>query len=330
MKGIKLCSIRPRETDFVTGVFVPKMEEGDDIFFKKFARRKTADLAVVNLAVFTSKRNPGATAVVVGGVDLAVPTCEGQDGPVQARNIANAIHDGNSFNLKSPKVEEAIRKDLGKCANSFKVKRIQEMLSMCTPNEVSSFVPPKAHQLYEKAAADQRDINPVQRPVPHVSAAEQCTGQAGFVADIPKLDNELQLVPVQSTAAHAKILGIDTGEALRVAGVVAWISADDVPGLNLWSVGGAPDEPVLAHKAVFHHGQIIGVLAAKAIEAGAQAAKLVKITYEELPGIKTLSSAVVEDSCYSKQKLKRLQVKYFIAFKQIHIHEIQILIRLFK
>ena len=158
MKGVKPCSIRPRETDFVTGVFVPKMEEGDDIFFKKFARRKTADLAVVNLAVFTSKRNPGATAVVVGGVDLAVPTCEGQDGPVQARNIANAIHDGNSFNLKSQKVEEAIRKDLGKSANSFKVKMIQEMLSSCTPHEVSFFVPPKAHQLYEKAAADQSDI----------------------------------------------------------------------------------------------------------------------------------------------------------------------------
>ena len=63
-----------------------------------------------------------------------------------------------------------------------------------------------------------------------------------YVDDIPRQCRELQLFPVQSRAAHAKIVSIDPAPALALPGVVAWIAAKNVPGRNAWSIGGLPDE----------------------------------------------------------------------------------------
>ena len=44
----------------------------------------------------------------------------------------------------------------------------------------------KSHQLHEKTPADQDPMDPVTRPIPHVSGAEQCTGQALYIDDLPR------------------------------------------------------------------------------------------------------------------------------------------------
>ena len=44
----------------------------------------------------------------------------------------------------------------------------------------------KSHQLHEKTPADQDPLDPVTRPIPHISGAEQCSGQAQFIDDIPR------------------------------------------------------------------------------------------------------------------------------------------------
>ena len=44
----------------------------------------------------------------------------------------------------------------------------------------------KSHQLHEKTPADQDPMDPVTRPIPHVSGAEQSTGQAIYIDDLPR------------------------------------------------------------------------------------------------------------------------------------------------
>merc|ERR1719427_2444474 len=72
----------------------------------------------------------------------------------------------------------------------------------------------KSHQLFEKAASQQLACDPITRPLPHITAAEHCSGEAVYIDDIPMFENELVLLPVQSKVAHGKIKKIFTDRAL--------------------------------------------------------------------------------------------------------------------
>lgn len=71
------------------------------------------------------------------------------------------------------------------------------------------------------------------------------TGEATYLDDVPYLPNELHGVLVQTTHANAKILQVDTSEALRLNGVVTFVNAADIPGKNSFVVtAGAFPDPV--------------------------------------------------------------------------------------
>ena len=126
-------------------------------------------------------------------------------------------------------------------------------------------------QLHETTPADQPPMDPVTRPVPHASSAEQCAGEAVFVADMPRYEREVALVPVQSSQPHARIRGVDTAAALAMPGVVAWIAAADVPGSNLWGGIGVADEQLFPIETVLYVSKIIGVISTDNPDIGAAA-----------------------------------------------------------
>jgi hypothetical protein len=64
----------------------------------------------------------------------------------------------------------------------------------------------------------------------------------------------------------------------QVPGVVAWVSAKDVPGENKVK-GGASDSPVFADSKVEHVGQVIGLVIAHTPRAATQGAEKVAIHY---------------------------------------------------
>ncbi|RXG59407.1 hypothetical protein Avbf_16263 [Armadillidium vulgare] len=66
-----------------------------------------------------------------------------------------------------------------------------------------------------KIPEDQEKIDPVGRPIPHVSALKQTTGEATYVDDIPSFENELHAALVLSQKANARIVSIDPSEALK-------------------------------------------------------------------------------------------------------------------
>lgn len=73
------------------------------------------------------------------------------------------------------------------------------------------------------------DTDLIGRPIVHVNALKQATGEAKYVDDIPQQVDELYLALVLSTQAHARILEIDPSEALTIPGVKAFFDAKDVP-----------------------------------------------------------------------------------------------------
>ncbi|MGH0121086.1 UNVERIFIED_CONTAM: hypothetical protein FKN15_070755, partial [Acipenser sinensis] len=144
----------------------------------------------------------------------------------------------------------------------------------------------------------------VGRPVVHLSALKQATGEAIYCDDMPRYENELYLTLVTSTKAHAKVISIDTAEALEVPGVVCFLSYKDIPGSNITGPI-VLDETVFAEDTVTSVGHIIGAVVADTQAHSQRAAKAVKITYEELKRTITILDAIANKSFY--QPIRKIE-----------------------
>jgi CO/xanthine dehydrogenase Mo-binding subunit len=100
------------------------------------------------------------------------------------------------------------------------------------------------------------------------------TGRAKYAEDF-RADGMLFCRLLTSTMPHARVK-IDASEALAMAGVVAVLTADDVPP------AAAPAEPILTNEPLYVGDRILAV-AARSEELAQEAIDRVKVEYEELP-----------------------------------------------
>ncbi|MFP4322953.1 MAG: xanthine dehydrogenase family protein molybdopterin-binding subunit, partial [Anaerolineales bacterium] len=123
-------------------------------------------------------------------------------------------------------------------------------------------------------AAVSRSVNPV-------GVVEKVTGEAKFTDDyvFPKM---LVARTLRSRYPHAEIRGIDTTQAEALPGVVAVLTARDVPGENIHGLV-YRDWPVLADTVVRYVGDPVAIVAAESEEIAAQALKLIDVDYKPLP-----------------------------------------------
>jgi carbon-monoxide dehydrogenase large subunit len=112
-------------------------------------------------------------------------------------------------------------------------------------------------------------------------------GRGSFVGDIT-LPGTLHAAFVRSPYSHARVLGIETGDAVHAPGVRAVLTASDFAGLPAPAVNGQlvgakfAEEPLLSTTHVRSVGEpVVLVIAATAAEAEAAAA-FVQVDYEEL------------------------------------------------
>ncbi|XP_038073974.1 xanthine dehydrogenase/oxidase-like [Patiria miniata] len=151
-------------------------------------------------------------------------------------------------------------------------------------------------QMYQEVPAGQPDSDAVGRPLTHLAALKQVTGEALYVDDITPARDELYLGMVCSKKAHAKLLSVNATAALALEGVHAFVDVNDVPGCNMIGPTAPQDDPVFADGEVVHVGQLIGLVVADSQAIAQKAAKLVQVEYEELPAIITIEEAIEQDS----------------------------------
>jgi len=120
---------------------------------------------------------------------------------------------------------------------------------------------------------------PVSEPIPEISAGLKTCGEARFTDDYPIKRNTLYAAYVSSTEACAKITSIDPSEALKRPGVVQFISAEDIPGVNNCSAWGEV-MPLFADKEVMFYGQPIGLILADSPDHAWNATKYVVVRYD--------------------------------------------------
>ncbi|XP_044158503.1 aldehyde oxidase 1-like [Bufo gargarizans] len=158
---------------------------------------------------------------------------------------------------------------------------------------------PKTVQLFQEVTTKQPVEDPVGYPVVHLSGITQATGEAIYVDDMPRMDQELFLAFATSKKAHAKIVSIDASDALKSPGVVDIIRAKDVPGLNEISTQG----PLFSEEEVICVGQIICAVVADTPEHARRAAAKVKISYKDQePLVLTVEDAIKHNSFFEPTK----------------------------
>ncbi len=132
-------------------------------------------------------------------------------------------------------------------------------------------------------------------PLPHDSARMHVTGTARYVDDLPVPAGTLHLAFGLSTIAHGEITGMDLSAVTSAPGVVAVLTARDLPFANDVSPSNH-DEPLLADGIVQYLGQPVFLVIATSHLAARKAARLGRITYTERPAILTVDQALAAQS----------------------------------
>ena len=112
----------------------------------------------------------------------------------------------------------------------------------------------------------------VAKPLPHDAAALHVTGQARYVDDIPTPKGTLHLAFGLASIAKGTITAMDLCPVRASAGVVAVLTASDLPFANDVSPS-AHDEPLLATGTVHYLGQPVFLVVATSHRAARVAAR---------------------------------------------------------
>ncbi len=140
------------------------------------------------------------------------------------------------------------------------------------------------------------------RPV-RPDGPDKVTGRAKYGADL-NLPGMLHAHYVRSPYAHAVIKSIDFSEALKLPGVIATMTGEDLPEPGDKLMQGAEIEMklsdmapvVMARGRAMFHGHPVAAVAATSASLAAEAAALVRVEYEVLPHVIDMHAALEDDA----------------------------------
>lgn len=150
----------------------------------------------------------------------------------------------------------------------------------------------------ERAAVEnlvkRRQLVVVGKSIERVDSLDKVLGKPIYTMDIVP-ENALYLKVVRSTVAHALLRNVDISQARIHPGVVAVVTANDIPGINE-STALLPDKPLLASERVRFAGEPIAAIASYDPVIAQEAVDLVKVDYKPLPGVFSPAEALKPDA----------------------------------
>ncbi|MGH3492736.1 MAG: xanthine dehydrogenase subunit D [Sciscionella sp.] len=146
-------------------------------------------------------------------------------------------------------------------------------------------VPVRSPQVFHTGISDGVGASP-RRP----DGTLKVRGEFAFSSDLWHADM-LWGATLRSPHPHARILGIDITEALRMPGVYAVLTHVDVPGSNVYGLE-VPDQPVLAVDTVRYQGEAVALVAADHPETATRATRRIVVDYQRLDPVTDAEQAV--------------------------------------
>jgi aldehyde oxidoreductase len=172
-------------------------------------------------------------------------------------------------------IKEALRGNVCRCSGGFRaVRAVRQAAAVLRGEETIGWT--------DQTAAAER------------VALAKATGAIKYTDDLT-FEGMLYGQAKRSDYAHAWIKGMDVSEAEAVPGVVAVLTAKDVPGRNAYGLL-TPDQPVLCDEVVRMVGDAVALVVADTLEAARAALKKIKVDYEPLPVLTTPQAALAPDA----------------------------------
>ncbi len=131
--------------------------------------------------------------------------------------------------------------------------------------------------------------------VKRVGVEERVSGSLKFAADL-KFANLLHVKLVRLDVAHTRIISIDTHEASQMAGVRYILTDKDLPSPMPLYGPFIEDQPIIGTRETKFFGEPVAAVVAETEDIAEAAAKLVKVDFEELPGVYSLKQALAPDA----------------------------------
>lgn len=123
-------------------------------------------------------------------------------------------------------------------------------------------------------------------PEPHDSAVKHVTGEAVYVDDIREPHGTLHIAPGFAPIAAGRVTTLDLDAVKKAAGVVAVLTASNIPGANDFSPNGIGDDPIIARDRVNFYGQVLFAVVAETRRDARRATRLARIgTAPTMPAI---------------------------------------------
>ncbi len=120
-------------------------------------------------------------------------------------------------------------------------------------------------------------------------------GEAAYTDDILEVRGTLHAAFGLSRIAHGRLRAMNLAPVRAAPGVVAVLTAADIPGEN--NTGPIlHDDPILAEEEVQYNGQPIFLVVARTVDQARKAARLALIDYEELPATLSIEQALAARS----------------------------------
>ena len=132
---------------------------------------------------------------------------------------------------------------------------------------------------------------PISVSVPRRDGVAKVTGAAQFTVDVA-LPGMAHARILRSPYAHARIVSIDTAAARAHPGVLAVVTSQDLPDVNLRYGHALADHPLIAVDKVRFAGEpVVGVVAEDAATAD-EALRLVELAFEPLAAVTTVEASL--------------------------------------
>lgn len=128
---------------------------------------------------------------------------------------------------------------------------------------------------------------------PRPDGGPKVRGEFAFSGDL-WADGMVWGATLRSPHASARIRSIDTGPALEVPGVLAVVTAEDLPGSRYYGLEHR-DQPVFAWEVVRYAGEPIAAVAADHPETARRALREIVVDYEVTPPLTDAEAALVAD-----------------------------------
>ncbi|MGG7565958.1 xanthine dehydrogenase molybdopterin binding subunit [Rhodovulum sp. DZ06] len=137
-------------------------------------------------------------------------------------------------------------------------------------------------------------------PQIHDSAVKQVQGAASYIDDIPAPAGCLHIAFGGSPVAHGRLRSVNLDAVRAAEGVVAVLTAADIPGRNDCSTA-AGDEELLATETLHYHMQPVFAVVATSHLLARRAARLAEWDVEELPALVSVADAVAAQSFFDPE-----------------------------